>query len=361
MFYQQKYLKYKSKYLTLKKQVGGTKEENNIFILHGTSLFYIEDIKINGLTGIYNQTIYDIITKYWPTISDLAQDPYVDYFIQRQTMIRENTSHVILSFTGKYDTAKEYSDGARQFGEGPSRFLGTLKKYININKEHISKDIITDFDFLFNASQYPGIILAIDKNDFTETQDWPIDYINKWEHTLTFPIPADKLYIRKGTNDYILLLSEEGGIYIDELTYDFLENKRINQEEAERVKLLEGFETIIQEGPELFIYEIRKKNGDVSIKAQYDIYNQDTTPHYLQLTINNYLDISINISIKNNLGTSTYEIGEISKKGFNLFMNQIELKEKFKSVIEGIMAYIPSERRNIIYSEIIKIFPYLNE
>ena len=127
MFYQQKYLKYKSKYLTLKKQVGGTKEENNNFILHGTSLFYIEDIKINGLTGIYNQKIYDIITKYWPTISYLAQDGYVGYFIERQTRIRENISSISLSFTGEYSIAKEYSEGARQFGEGPSRFLGTLK------------------------------------------------------------------------------------------------------------------------------------------------------------------------------------------------------------------------------------------
>ncbi len=361
MFYQQKYLKYKSKYLTLKKQVGGTKEENNNFILHGTSLFYIEDIKINGLTGIYNQTIYDIITKYWPTISYLAQDGYVGMFIVRQTRIRENTSSISLSFTGESSVAKEYSEGARQFGEGPSRFLGTLKEFINENKEHISEDIITDFDFLFNASQYPGIILAIDKNDFTETQDWPIDYLDQWEHTLTFPIPRDKLYIRKDTNDYILLSSEEGGIYIDELTSEFLENKRINQEEAERVKLLEGWENIVQEGPELFIYEIKKMNGDVYIKAQYDIHNQKKYPHYLQLTINNFSDIYINISIKNILGTLTYEINKNSMDGFDLFMSNIELKDKFKSVIEGIMDYIPSERRDIIYGEIIKIFPYLNE
>jgi len=32
-----------------------------------------------------------------------------------------------------------------------------------------------DYNFIYNASIYPGIILAIDKNDFPETNDYTID------------------------------------------------------------------------------------------------------------------------------------------------------------------------------------------
>ena len=132
-FYQ-KYLKYKNKYLTLKNQFSGTKDENNKYLLHGTNLFYIDDIIKNGLSGLYNQEIYDIIKKHWPTISYLARDPYVGYFIERQREIRLN-DWIQLSFTGLSSVAEEYCCGARKFGEGPSRFLTTLQDYFSQNKE----------------------------------------------------------------------------------------------------------------------------------------------------------------------------------------------------------------------------------
>ena len=143
VYYKKKYYKYKSKYLTLKNQFAGTKEEGNNYLLHGTNLFYIDDIKKNGLTGLYNQEIYDTIKKHWPTISYLAKDPYVGMFIERQEDIR-STDRVSLSFTGQSSVAEEYSSGVRQFGEGPSRFLTTLREYFSQNKD-ISEDMISGF------------------------------------------------------------------------------------------------------------------------------------------------------------------------------------------------------------------------
>lgn len=53
-----------------------------------------------------------------------------------------------------------------------------------------------DYNFIYNASIYPGIILAIDKNDFPETNDYTIDALKMWGIVLHPSIPANKLYIR---------------------------------------------------------------------------------------------------------------------------------------------------------------------
>ena len=352
--YKSKYYKYKKKYLTLKDQFAGTKEEGNDYLLHGTNLFYIDDIKKNGLSGVYNQTIYNIIKKNWPTISNLARDPYVGYFIERQKEIRL-TGRIELSFTGQSSVAEEYSSGARKFGEGPSRFLTTLQKYFNENKE-ASEDMIRDKFFLEEASRYPGIILAIDKNDFEDTKHLPIESLDEWEHVLSFPIPADKLYIRKYKNDYIKLLSEEGISYIDKLKYDFLEKERLMREDIERIRLLEGWETETRDGPIYFSYKIQKKNGTVTFQAVYDINSEDKYPHYLELKINNYSDININIVIENILETEDYEIKAKLFEGYDLIISNSELKEKLKSVIDGIMIFIPEERKVKILEKLIEKF-----
>lgn len=336
---------------------GGTKEENNNYLLHGTNLFYIDDIKKNGLSGLYNQKIYNIIKKYWPNISYLAEDPYVGYFIERQEEIK-STGWVSLSFTGQSRVAEEYSSGVRKFGEGPSRFLKTLRKYFSENKD-ISEDMVRDKNFLEDVIKYPGIILAIDKNDFEDTKHLSIESLDNWEHNLNFSIPADKLYIRKDKNDYIKLLSDEGTSYIDKLKNDFLENERLIREETERIKLLEGWKTETKNGPILYYVQKDKNNGTMSFRAQYDIYKEDKHPHYLQVTINNYSDIYINISIRNILKTDDYEIKTNSFEGYDLIINNSELKEKLKEVIDGIMKFIPEERKVKILEKLIERFPYL--
>ena len=85
--YKLKYLKYKNKYLSLKNHFGGTKEEGNNYLLHGTSLFYIDYIKDFGLSGLYIPEIYNKIKKFWPKIKHLSSDPYVYWFIERQERI----------------------------------------------------------------------------------------------------------------------------------------------------------------------------------------------------------------------------------------------------------------------------------
>ena len=350
--YYKKYLKYKNKYLTLKKQFGGTKEEGNNYLLHGTSLFYIDDIKKNGLSGFYNQEIYNIIIKYWHIISYLAKEPYVGYFINRQKDIR-STGQVSLSFTGQSSVAEEYSRGVRKFGEGPRFFLRTLKEYFSQNKE-IPEDMIRDKNVLEEAEKYPGIILAIDKNDFEDTKNLPIERLDSWELVLNFPIPADKLYIRKDKNDYIKLLSEEGILYIDKLKSDFLEKERLIREETERIKLLEGWETETRDGPIYFSYKTQKKNGTILLQAVYDTYSEDEYPHYLQLTINNYSDININIVIRNILGTKNYEMETNSFIGYDLIISNSELKEKLKEVIDGVMNFIPEDRKEKILEKLIE-------
>ena len=355
-FYQ-KYLKYKNKYLTLKNQFSGTKDENNKYLLHGTNLFYIDDIIKNGLSGLYNQEIYDIIKKHWPTISYLARDPYVGYFIERQREIRLN-DWIQLSFTGLSSVAEEYCCGARKFGEGPSRFLTTLQDYFSQNKD-ISEDMIKDKNFLEEAVKYPGIILAIDKNDFEDTKHLPIEKLDMWELVLNFPIPADKLYIRKNKNDYKKLLSEEGISYIKKLKKNFSEKERLIREEIERIKLLEGWKTETRDGPIYFVYKIQKKNGTMIVQAVYDIYSEDEYPHYLKISIINYSDININIVIRNILGTKNYEMQTISFIGYDLIISNSELKEKLEEVIDGILKFIPEERKVKILGELIKKFKNL--
>ena len=355
--YKRLYYKYKNKYLTLKNQHGGTKEESNNYLLHGTNLFYIDDIKRNGLSGLYNEEIYNIIIKYWPVISNLAKDSYVSYFIERQKNIR-SSGQVSLSFTGQSQVAKEYSSGVRKFGEGPSRFIRTLQEYFSQNKD-ISQEMIRDKNFLEEAEKYPGIILAIDKNDFEDTSHLQIESLDMWEHVLHFPIPPDKLYIRKGENNYVKLLSDEGTSYIDKLKYDFLENERLIREKIEKIQLLEGWETEIRDGPIYFIYKIQKKNRTMDIKAVYDINSEDEYPHYLQLSISNYSDINVNIVVKNILGTEDYEITTPMFDGYELFINNSELKEKLKEVVNGIIKFIPENRKIKILAKLIEKIPYL--
>ena len=363
MYHKQKYLKYKFKYIKLKNQIGGTKEENNDFILHGTNFFYIDDIKKYGLNGKYNQKIYDIIKKNWPIIRYLSETPYVDWFIIRQKNIRE-CGEINVSFTGQYSVAEEYSDGVRQFGEGPSRFLNTLKRFIYTNKGNISEEMMNEFKYIEEASENPGIILAINKNDFNETKYLSIDNLYQWEYTFHFPIPPDKLYIRRDKNDYILLLSKEGEFFINQKKLD-LEQKKIvykdyKKNEQELVNSLKEWETVILSGPILYRFELKKGNGIIRINAQYDTYDEEKFPYYLQLKINNSYDININVIIKNIIGTTEYNSQIVKMVGFDLFINNIEFKEKFKIVVNGIMDFIPEERK-IIYKNIIKIFPYLSE
>ena len=348
-----KYLKYKSKYYKYKNQLGGTKEENNTFLLHGTNLYYIDDIIQNGLTGKYNNTIYNIIKKYWERIRHLSLDGYVDIFLTRQDNF-EKSSTVSLSFTGKYQTAEEYSKYARKFGEGPSRFLKVFSEYINKNKStQVTEEIIKDYNYINDAYKYPGIILAINIDDFRdqdEIKNLKIENLDQWEYTFHFIIPPDKLYIRKEDKEYILLTSKIGIDYIKLITKNHEEQSiKLLKEHEDMVLKLSGWTTEIYKTSPLFYVKLTDYNRNISIRAQYDIYDEEEVPHYLQITINNYNNININILIINILQSENYKTIIQGEEGFDLFINNEELLEKCKFVIGEIIKIIPPNRNKIIF------------
>jgi len=366
MSYQKKYLKYKSKYLALIDQLAGTLEEGNDYLLHGTSLFYIDEIKENGLTGRYNDKIYDMIVGYWGIIQYLSVDPYVGFFLGRQKRIRD-TGDISLSFTGQSSVAQEYSNGSRRFGEGPSRFVYTLGKYIKNNEssEQVMKE---DYEYLYKASRNPGIILAINKNDFEKTKDLDSKNLDEWEYTLYTIIPRDKLYIRRGKNDYVLLLSEEGETYIERLKSEFLveeerrdSDRRAHFEEIERMKLLNEWLTDKKFYREYLKYSTHKKDYTIKISVIYDINDEHNYPHYFSINIDINPDIEIDIVIKNILKTTEYCINKRNMKGIELLKQNNEAIDKLKLAIKEVMKEISSERQAKIFEKISEIFPYLSE
>lgn len=96
-----------NEYFILKQQSGGNVE----YLYHGTSFFYIDYIKINGLQGKYPDELFNKINKFWPYISAETNNrkalAYVPGFIERNA-----TNNYQISFTPKLEIAKEYAGGA---------------------------------------------------------------------------------------------------------------------------------------------------------------------------------------------------------------------------------------------------------
>ena len=208
--YKEKYLKYKLKYLDLQGQLGGGK-----LIYHRTNLFYIDDIIKNGLTGKYNENIFKIMKRYFNTIRINEKTNHIDSFFDRQNRVRENPKDINLSFTDKLSIAKEYSTGALDFGEGPSRFHSLFKTYIYENKNKIDDGMIKDYETINNVYKHPGIILAVN------TDDIHMDFSEEGIITLNNPIPPELLYIITDDELSIQLTSKKGVEYIQELKNQF--------------------------------------------------------------------------------------------------------------------------------------------
>lgn len=361
MNYKNKYLKYKIKYADLMNKMGGTKEENNNFLLHGTNLFYINDIKKTGLDGKYNERLYNIILKYWRIIKNKTTvTPYIEYFIERQEDYR-NREEISLSFTGRLNVAEEYSSGSKKFGEGPKFFLQNFQEYIYKYKDLVTKQMKSDFDLLLEASRYPGIILAINKNDFIKLRDLSIEELNNWEHILDFPVPSNKLYIRRNDNDYVLLLSPEGEEYINKLECEFIEKEKNKLDELKPSSDMKINIPYNNKYSTIYKYEIVNEITGLTISAQYDTFG---TP-YFSLKIINFKDIDIHIKI--NIINTNYETLIIKNVGFNIFMNNTDFKDNLQLVINGFMEVIPDTTikeklftiKKELLKKIIEIFPYI--
>jgi hypothetical protein len=355
--YKEKYLKYKLKYLDLKGQLGGGK-----FIYHVTNLFYIDDIIKNGLTGKYNEDIYQIMKKHFNTIRKNEITPYIDSFFSRQYRVRENATYINLSFTGKLSIAKEYSTGALHFGEGPSRFYFLFNEYIyknkNIYKNKIDDDMIKDYKTINNAYKHPGIILAVN------TDDIDMDFSEERIITLNNPIPPELLYIITDDELPIQLTSEKGVEYIQELKDQFFTKQQIEKRKLEQLKLSNNW--IIREKINDFkhIYEAIKHIINCRIYVEYNIDEEDEEsnkyPHYLSFSINNN-DINIDISITYNFETKNYIIKFNENKGYTLVESNSDIKNEFMKAINYIIDSItPKERKENINSVFNKSLLYLS-
>jgi len=364
--YQEKYKYYKkllSSQSTLSEEhtqmYGGTAEENNSYLLHGTNLYYIDDIKKTGLDGKYNKKILDIIKKYWADVAYLSRDPYVIYFLDRQENINDK-GPINISFTGQAAVAKEYSEGRRKFGEGPSVFLNLFDKYIK-EQGITDESVISDFKLIDKASRYPGIILAINVEDFKDRIEFarlniPSD-LKKWEYVLRFAIPPGKIYIRRNKNDYVLLLSADGDKYIQELKKKFeLEQAEIEKHIMAQVPRPHLNEPIKQEwnietreGPIYFSYKTINKTKNMIIEIIYDIYDDKD---YLTLYITDYNKININCDIIKQM--PTYRINLRYQTGIELLSP--EIINKLIEAIKWMLNYIRIDDRTQYFNNILTIF-----
>ena len=351
MDYKEKYKKYKLKYLNLQSQIGGTK-----FIYHGTNLFYIDDIMTNGLTGKYNEKLYQIINKHWPTISIWLDNhvkpksPYMLHFLYRQQKVIGDAPDISLGFTRQLHVAKEYGVGVRKLGEGPTFFFQHFTQYINENEEKITDDMKKDYETINNAYKYPQIILAINIDDFDKNQKDNFGDLEWLPIIVPFSIDVRKLYIMKDDETFVLLTSVEGDEYITNLKRKFLEKQQKEQTEIEKKKLLPIWNINKGNSSQLYYYyEAINYSINFRIYVAYDIYNDNS--HYLTYAITNYTTINISIDIKYNFKERNYTIIINSHKGYKLFEKDDDLQEEFNFAKTYIIACITHKDRKLEINE----------
>ena len=354
--YKEKYLKYKLKYLYLQGQLGGGPN----YIYHGTNLFYIDDIIENGLTGKYNKKIYQIIEKYWTIISkwldehDKPKSSYVGYFLNRQQKVIGDALKISLSFTGQLHVAKEYGALDRKLGEGPTHFLRHFTQYMNDNIEKITDDMKKDYETINNASKYPQIILAINIDEFDKTQISDFGDLDQWEIMVHFSIDVKKLYIMKDDEKFVLLTSDEGVKYIEKLKDRFLKEQEEEQAKIEKNKSSHNWIITTSNTPSLYTYEALNHSINCRIYVLYNIFEEDN--YYLNFSINNTINIDIDIEINYIFEKNKYEIR------FKIFESNDDLQKQFNLAINYIIYHItPMERKQKIRTKINYSLQYLKE
>jgi hypothetical protein len=236
--------------LTHKKESDNETEREIADILyHGTSMFYINDIIIDGINGIYPEELYVKIKEYWSFIRNNVDDPrkgYVDWFLERQKEVRE-TGWIDIDFTGDKSVGEEYAGRARVIGEGPTVFSHMLSKYIKLpgSKSNPNYDEMVEFaEQLEHGLRYPGILLAIkvDENEEELTENINVLPVKgTWSHGIHFTVSPERLYIvtegepsllpSEPIEDILIpLISDEGNEYITEKMDVFEEGKRQHDE-----------------------------------------------------------------------------------------------------------------------------------
>ena len=317
--YFDKYIKYKLKYLDLKKQSGGNVE----YLYHGTSFYYIKYFRNDGLQLKYPAELFKKINKYWPEIKTKTSSAkalaYVPGFIEKNISEFEK-----ISLTPDLNIAKEYAGGARKIGEGPTYFTYELRDYLDTKKTESSElleDMRTFYNELNDALQYPSLILAIKVDEIEELKNKKIT--DMWETTIDFPITPDKLYIVDENGSIIKLLSEDGDEYIKNTNKNFDESKKEfeKQRKINEQKLKDWTETKSLEGN--YKYFKMEKNT-YFIQVVYDIFGDE----YIQIIINDNNETLLHMVIMLK-SVKIREIKEINK----------ELQEKLNYIINEILIY----------------------
>jgi len=234
--YYQKYLKYKNKYLELKKQSGGYAT----ILFHGTSSYYFEHIKAHGLPGkVPEDILQDIETAYDAGYG--MRDGYVRDFIQKQH--RFDDGIFALSLTGDITVALEYSEHGRKGGEGLSR----MSLDLDMNRAILTPELTRIQEKLNKITRYPGIILAVKVNEIYKSNEegeleieddfWVHIEDNIWEHQITFVIPPEKLYLRLPTEELVPIKSEKANTYITTIKQEFEESEAYAAERRQLDKI----------------------------------------------------------------------------------------------------------------------------
>jgi hypothetical protein len=353
MSFQEKYIKYKNKYITLKKQLGG---KQATILYHGTSSYYFDSIKANGIPGKFPEDLLqDIKILYDAGYGKV--DPYVTWFLERQERLNKNK--LSLSLTGQLSVAEEYSSGARQGSEGLSRMVLSLHGKILIPELQIIANKLS------KVSKYPGIILVVKVDDIKDDmesfyQGIPED--NIWEHTINFKIPPEKLYLRKNDGQIINILSYEADAYIKSIIDKFHEDNKIAEEKNRLYAIEEEKRRSANTLTEKFENPKKKEITFVSKDWQIDLLIGDIKsfyPEYLQLRVYNQ-ENSFYFSIINDEIKVNGEI-ELRNDVINQKLKFLEpIKDKLLIMFKKIFDVIEPERKDYYSKKIKEVFKFTN-
>lgn len=218
---------------------------------------------------------------------------------------------------------------------------------------------------------FPGIILAINKNDFRTTKDIDISNLNDYEYVIYEKILPEKLFIRRDKNDYIKLISNEGKIYIDDLM------KKTYQKINEKIKQMKEYNIKKYYIPATEI--VKKVNEHITTDWTDTINNYSFMIYVGSYKYENSLYIGVGgiyendkliIWFSNGPGQSfviekNNETIEVTSNNTDSNFNDQHIFDKLKYIIKYILsAYVTNkltiDQKNIFIDKINELLPHLN-
>lgn len=366
------------------------------YLYHGTSMFYFDEIKKNGMTGRYPDTLYQKMKEVWELYesqgSFIDDGRYIGNFFDRQDSLRKPNKEgelpdIQISFTKRKSVAKEYAGNGRTGGEGPGRFLYKLRDFIaRQNKtrtvsEKEKKLLEEVYNELSDIHIYPGMILFVKESDISNlyiSESRVLETIrdDEWEAVIRVAIPPEKIYIVFGNklmeinSSKVTEIIEEEKVEVREKK-ESIEKRRVEVEEEKKdlehqkktAEWKEKQEYLgLSDKPEAVTYEIRKFNKiiEVSYYCGTDGNNITITLSFLKTTDDIVVSYSFNTKFNFNTNTDDFEI--IKNTGLSDYIideldKDLDFKEK---VITGIHRII-SELKKRHPDKHDKLILFINE